>query len=147
MPTLKVKVTVTIPAGVAEDSLSNLNVEGTETFEVDTRAPKLLASGGATANGDSLRLTFNEVLANTLTTASAFELRGESTHSVTAVLTRGSRAQLTVDPPVAVGESGLELDYTAPPTEALADSVGNTVESFTNQAVSNLTSEGSGSQA
>ena len=139
---LEGQVTVTIPAGVAEDSLSNRNVAGTETFEVDTRAPRLLATGGATVNGDSLRLTFNEALATTLTTGTAFQLRGESTHSVTAVSTRGSRAQLTVDPPVAAGESGLELDYTPPPTEALADTVGNEVESFTNQSVSNETVQG-----
>ena len=44
-------VTVTVPAGVVEDSSMNPNEAGSATFAVDTLAPALAAANGAAVNG------------------------------------------------------------------------------------------------
>ena len=132
-------VTVTVPAGVAEDSAMNANVAGSETFSVDTRAPALAATDGATVNGAMLTMTFDEALRAANVPTSAFTVTGATTRSVTGFLVSGATVQLTLNVPVLHGESGVEVDYTAPSRDALADAAGNKVASFEDRAVANAT--------
>ena len=132
-------VTVRVPAGVAVDGASNLNEVGSENFAADTRAPALAASDGATVNGATLTLTYDETLAAVTTPASAFTVTGATSRSVTAVSVSDEQVQLTVSPPILHGESGIEVDYAVPSGEALEDAAGNRAASFTDQAVANET--------
>ena len=132
-------VTVTVPAGVAEDSAMNANVAGSETFSVDTRAPAPAATDAATVNGAALTLTFDEALRAANVPTSAFTVTGATTRTVTGVLVSGATVQLTLSVPVLHGESGVEVDYTAPSRDALADAAGNRVASFEDRAVANAT--------
>ncbi len=106
---------------------------------VDTVAPALAATDAATVRGATLTLTFDEALASANTAASAFAVTGGTTRTISGVSVNGSTVQLTIDPPVLYGESGIEVDYTAPSREALADASGNEVASFEDRAVSNET--------
>ena len=132
-------VTVTVPAGVAMDSSMNLNDAGSKSFAVDTRVPAPAATDAATVDGATLTLTFDEALASANTSTSAFTVTGGTTRSVSGVLVSGAMAQLTIDPPVLSGETGVELDYRAPSRDALADAAGNKVASFQDRAVTNET--------
>ena len=106
---------------------------------VDTVAPALAAANGAAVNGATLTLTFDEALASANTAASAFAVTGGTTRTISGVSVNGSAVQLAIDPPILYGESGIEVDYTAPSREALADAAGNKVASFEDRAVSNET--------
>ena len=106
---------------------------------VDTVAPALAATDAATVRGATLTLTFDEALASANTAASAFAVTGGTTRTISGVSVNGSTVQLTIDPPVLYGESGIEVDYTAPSRQALADAAGNKVASFEDRAVSNET--------
>ena len=132
-------VEVTVPAGVAKDGSENTNAAASATFPVDTRAPAFVTTNPATANGATLTLTFDDTLASRNTSTSAFTVTGGTTRSVSGVSVSGAAAQLTIDPPVLYGETGIELDYTAPSRNALADAAGNAVGSFDDQAVTNET--------
>ncbi len=132
-------VTVTVPAGAAEDSSMIPNEAGSATFAVDTLAPALAAANGAAASGATLTLTFDEAPATANTPASAFAVTGGTTRTISGVSVNGTAVQLTIAPPVLYGESGIEVDYTAPSREALADASGNKVASFEDRAVSNET--------
>ena len=132
-------VTVAVPAGVAEDSSMNPNEAGSATFSVDTLAPAFAATDAAIVSGATLKLTFDAVLAAARVPNSAFTVTGATTRSVTGVVVSGATVQLTLSVPVLHGESGVEVDYTAPSREALADAAGNTVASFENRAVANGT--------
>ena len=141
------EVTVTVPAGAAEDTSGNANIGDSEGFRVDTRKPALASTDGATADGAVLTLTLDEALAATDTAGSAFAVTGGTTRSVTAVAVIGSTVRLTVDPPVLYGETDIEIAYAAPSRKALADGAGNRVDSFRDQAVANRTSRDSVSTA
>ena len=132
-------VTVTVPAGAAEDSSMIPNEAGSATFAVDTLAPALAAANGAAASGATLTLTFDEAPATANTPASAFAVTGGTTRTISGVSVNGTAVQLTIAPPVLYGESGIEVDYRAPSREALADAAGNKVASFEDRAVSNET--------
>ena len=106
---------------------------------VDTVAPVLAAEDAATVRGATLTLTFDEALATANTAASAFAVTGGTTRTISGVSVNGSTVQLTIDPPILYGESGIEVGYTAPSREALADAAGNKVASFEDRAVSNET--------
>ena len=106
---------------------------------VDTVAPALAATDAATVRGATLTLTFDEALASANTAASAFAVTGGTTRTISGVSVNGTAVQLTIDPPILYGESGIEVDYTAPSREALADAAGNKVASFEDRAVSNET--------
>ncbi len=106
---------------------------------VDTVAPALAATDAATVRGATLTLTFDEALATANTAASAFAVTGGTTRTISGVSVNGSAVQLTIDPPILYGESGIEVDYTTPSREALADASGNKVASFEDRAVSNET--------
>ena len=132
-------VTVTIPAGVAEDSSMNPNDAGSETFAVDTRVPTLASTDGATMNGSNLTLTFDESLAAANTPTSAFSVTSGTARSIQSVSVNGTTVELVVGPPALHGETGIEVDYRAPTREALADAAGNKVASFEDMPVSNET--------
>ena len=106
---------------------------------VDTVAPVLAATDAATVRGATLTLTFDEALASANTAASAFAVTGGTTRTISGVSVNGSTVQLTIDPPILYGESGIEVDYRAPSREALADAAGNKVAAFEDRAVSNET--------
>ena len=133
-------VEMTVPAGVAKDGSDNTNEAASATFSVDTRAPAFVATDPATVNGATLTLTFDDTLASTNTPTSAFTVTGGTTRSISDVSVSGAAVQLTVDPPALYGETGIEVDYTAPSRQGFADSVGNKVASFEDQAVTNETS-------
>ena len=132
-------VTVTVPAGVAEDSSMNTNKAVSEMFEVDTLAPALATTAGATVNGATLTLTFDEALGAANVATSAFTVTGATTRSVTGVLVTGSTVQLTLSVPVLIGESGIEVDYVPPSRRPIVDAVGNQAASITDRSVTNNT--------
>ena len=132
-------VTVTVPAGVAEDSSMNPNEAGSETFAVDTLAPELAATNGATVNGATLTLTFDEAVGAAVTAASAFTVTGATTRSVTGVSVTGSSVELTLSVPVLNGESGIEVDYDPPTRDPITDAVGNQAASIMDRSVTNNT--------
>ena len=106
---------------------------------VDTVAPAPAATDAATVRGATLTLTFDEALATANTAASAFAVTGGTSRTISGVSVNGTAVRLTIDPPILYGESGIEVDYTAPSREALADAAGNKVVSFEDRAVSNET--------
>ena len=132
-------VTVTVPAGVAEDSSMNGNQAGSATFAVDTLAPALAAANGATVNGATLTLTFDEALRAMNTAPSAFTVTGATTRSVSGVSVAGSTVQLILSVPVLHGETGIEVDYDPPTREPIADAVGNKAASVTDRPATNNT--------
>ena len=132
-------VTVTVPAGVAEDGSMNTNEAVSEMFAVDTLAPALATTAGATVNGATLTLTFDEVLGAANVATSAFTVTGATTRSVTGVSVTGTTVQLTLSVPVLNGESGIEVDYVPPSRGPIVDAVGNQAASITDRSVTNNT--------
>ena len=132
-------VTVTVPASVAEDNAMNANEAGSATFAVDTLAPALATTGGATVNGSTLTLTFGEALKAANVATSAFTVTGATTRSVSRVSVTGSTVQLTLSVPVLNGETGIEVDYAPPSREPIVDAVGNQAASITDRSVTNNT--------
>ena len=132
-------VTVTVPAGVAEDSSMNTNKAVSATFKVDTLAPVLATTAGATVNGATLTLTFDEALRAAEVATSAFTVTGATTRSVTGVSVTGTTVQLTLSVPVLNGETGIEVDYVPPSREPIVDAVGNQAASITDRSVTNNT--------
>ena len=132
-------VTVTVPASVAEDNAMNANEAGSATFAVDTLAPALATTGGATVNGSTLTLTFGEALKAANVPTSAFTVTGATTRSVTGVSVTGTTVQLTLSVPVLNGESGIEVDYVPPSREPIVDAVGNQAAPITDRSVTNNT--------
>ena len=109
-------ITVTIPAGVAEDSSMNPNEAGSATFAADTLAPALATTNGATVNGTILTLAFDETLEFAIIAEPAFTVTGGApTRSISGVFITRATAILFLSPPVLYGETGIEVDY-APPS-------------------------------
>ena len=133
---LEGEVTVDVPANAVVDGANNGNLEGSETFTVDTRAPVIQT---AVANQDVLTLVYGEALDPlSVPPASAFTLTGGGApRTISNIVVNGSRVVLSMDPPASYGEAGLQVGYSAPSPGALADPLGNKVPSFTNRAVAN----------
>ena len=111
---------------------------------VDGVRPKLVSTGGAVANGETLTLTFDEPLDGSSTPgASAFTATGgDASRTVTGVALSGSAALLTLDPAVEHGETGLRVSYTVPTgtgARPLQDVLGNDADRLTNLSVTNET--------
>ena len=132
-------ITVTVPAGAAEDSSMIPNEAGSATFAVDTLAPALAAANGAAVNGATLTLTFDEALGAANVATSAFTVTGAATRSVTGVSVTGTTVQLTLSVPVLHGETGIEVDYDPPSREPIVDAVGNRAASIADRSVTNDT--------
>ena len=136
------QLTWTIPSGPdggPDADHFTLSEAGSATFAVDTLAPTLTTTAGATVNGASLTLTFNETLGAAKVATSAFTVTGATTRSVTGVSVRGATVQLTLNVPVLHGESGIEVDYAPPTGETIVDAVGNQAASITDRSVTNNT--------
>ena len=133
---LEGEVTVGVPANAVVDGANNGNLQGSETFTVDTRAPVIQT---AVANQAVLTLVYGEALDPlSVPPASAFTLTGGGApRTISNIVVNGSRVVLSMDPPASYGEAGLQVGYSAPSRGALADALGNKVPSFTNQAVAN----------
>lgn len=99
----------------------------------------------ASVNGATLTLTFNEALdaSGAAPAASASSVAGADDNvSVTGVAFKSGEAtdvELTLDPPVAYGDSGITVDYTKPAANPLKDDTGAEVTTFSGQEVSNDT--------
>ena len=110
----------------------------------DTPAPGVPpAVTGASVNGSTLTLTFDEALDTTAPPpASTFGVAGtDASTSVTAVgFERGdaTKLELTLSPTVTHGDTGITVSY-AKGTNPLRDRDGDEVASFTGQAVVNVT--------
>ena len=130
-------VTVTVPAGVAQDDATNGNVAKSQAFAVDTKAPALVTNGAA-VSGATLTLTFDEALAGS-PAPGAFTLGGDTARSVTAVSVSGSAVRLTVGPAATHGETGITVTYTVPAANPLRDAVGNNALAFASRTVTNET--------
>ena len=109
--------------------------------KVDGVKPAFRRAGVA---GATLSLIYDEALDGASNPASsAFTVQGgdQAARSVTRVSVSGDRVDLTVDPAVAAGETGLTLSYAAPATTPLRDVVGNAADGFTGEAVTNATDQ------
>ena len=132
-------VTVTVPAGAAEDSSMIPNEAGSATFAVDTLAPALAAANGAAVNGATLTLTFDEALGAANVATSAFTVTGATTRSVTGVSVTGTTVRLTSSVPVLHGETGIEVDYDPPSRQPIVDVAGNRAATIADRSVTNDT--------
>ena len=132
-------VTVSVAAEAAKDGASNLSEAGSATFAVDTVAPALAAARGASVNGSTLTLTFDEVLGAAAVPASAFAVTGATSRSISSVSVDGTTVELTLSVPVLYGETGVQIDYVPPSGNAIVDEAGNKAARLTDQAVTNNT--------
>ena len=134
---LEADVTVRVPANAAVDSANNGNVEGSETFAVDTRSPELLS---AAVDGDELTLNYGEPLAGSSTPATGdFTVRVEGTgRSVSGVAVSGRAVALTLNPAVEHDDTGITVSY-RPGTNPIQDAAGNDAEGLSNESVTNTT--------
>ena len=72
---------------------------------------------------------------------------GNATRTVSGVRVIGSAVELTLDPAVEHGETGIRVSYTAPTgtgATPIQDTAGNDADSFNNQQVSNNTGDATG---
>ena len=130
-------VTVRVPVGAAVDGANNGNIEGSETFAVDTTAP---AFQSAAVDGSSLTLTYGEALDPGSRPAPGdftVEVDG-SGRSVSGVSVSGSVVTLTLNPAVEHGETGIQVSYT-PEMNPIRDAVGNEAQGLSREPVTNDT--------
>ena len=106
----------------------------------DTTAPVLAATDGATVNGATLTLTYDEALNEDSTPAAGaytVTVAGSSV-SVTDISVSGSAVTLTLASAVAAGQA-VTVSYTVPGTDPIEDAHGNAAAALTNQTVTNNT--------
>ena len=136
-------VTVTVPGGAAADAAGNPSGAAGRAFEVDTKAPALAAADPAVVDGAALTLRFDEALdADSVPAGTAFAVTGgDAARTVTAVSVDDTAVALTVDPPVAHGETDIAVGYTPPGAVPLRDAPGNAVAAFAGREVANATAD------
>ena len=136
-------VTVTVAARAAVDAAGNPSAAAGATFQVDTKAPALAAAHPAVVDGAALTLTFDEALdADSVPAGTAFAVTGgDAARTVTAVSVDDTAVALTVDPPVAHGETDIAVGYTPPGAVPLRDAPGNAVAAFAGREVANATAD------
>ena len=130
-------VTVRVPVGAAVDGANNGNIEGSETFAVDTTAP---AFQSAAVDGSSLTLTYGEALDPGSRPAPGdftVEVDG-SGRSVSGASVSGSVVTLTLNLAVEHGETGIQVSYT-PEMNPIRDAVGNEAQGLSREPVTNDT--------
>lgn len=120
----------------------NMKVLGDVASASDTTAPTL-TSGSLLANGQTVRLVFNEAVHATTAPASAFTVTASAVnHTPTAVAVSGSNIDLTL-PVTLEGTATLTVAYVAPASNsatsnaAVQDLAGNDAASFSNRPVTN----------
>ena len=114
--------------------------------KVDGVKPELAVTDGAVVDGATLTLTYNETLDGTsMPAASAFTVAGGSqSRTVSGVRVSGSTVELTVDPAVEQGETGIRVSYTVPTgmgASLIRDVPGNEALGLSSEAVTNETSD------
>ena len=124
--------------------LNHRAVAANAGHKVDAVKPELAATAGAVANGTTLTLTYDEPLDGTsMPAASAFTVAGGSqSRTVSGVRVSGSTVELTVDPAVEQGETGIRVSYTVPTgmgASPLRDAVGNAALGLSSEPVTNET--------
>ena len=124
--------------------LNHRAVAANAGHKVDGVKPELATAGGAVANGATLTLTYDEPLDGTsMPAASAFTVAGRSqSRTVTGVRVSGSTVELTVDPAVEQGETGIRVSYTVPTgmgASLIRDVPGNEAFGLSSEAVTNET--------
>ena len=112
--------------------------------KVDGIRPELTSSGGAVVNGATLTLTYTETLdSSSIPPISAFIVfGGTGSRTVSGVAVRGSAVDLTLTPPVAHWETGIQLIYAVPSRPAatpIQDAAGNEAEALSLVPVTNET--------
>ena len=135
---LEGEVTVRVPANAALDGADNGNVQGSETFAVDTRAPVFQS---AAVDGATLTLSYGEALDgnSTLGVGDFTAAGGDSARTVSNVAVSGTAVTLTLDPAVEHGESGITVSYRVPGTNPIRDAVGNDADGLSEAPVTNTT--------
>ena len=136
-PDIEGDVTVRVPANAAVDGANLGNVEGRETFAVDTQAP---AFRSAAVDGATLTLTYHEALdGNSPAATGDFTVQVDgSGRSVTGVAVSGSVVTLTINPAVEHGDTGTRVSY-GPGANPIRDAVGNDADGLSNEQVTNKT--------
>ena len=117
--------------------------------QVDGIKPVLASTDGAVANGTMLTLAYSEPLdISSVPGNDAFTVTGGSeTRSVTGVRVSGSAVELTLNPAVEHGETGLRVSYTVPTGSGatpIQDRAGNDADRLSNRPVTNLTGDTTG---
>ena len=117
--------------------------------QVDGIKPVLASTDGAVANGTMLTLAYSEPLdPSSVPENDAFSVTGGSeTRTVTNVQVSGSAVELTVDPAVEHGETGLRVGYTIPTgtgANPIQDQAGNDADRLSNRSVTNVTGDTTG---
>ena len=112
--------------------------------KVDGIKPVLASTGGAVANGTMLTLAYSEPLdTSSAPENDAFTVTGGSeTRTVTGVRLSGSTVELTLNPAVEHGETGLQVSYTVPAgigATPIQDRVGNDADGLSSEPVTNQT--------
>ncbi len=124
--------------------LNHRAVAANAGHKVDGVKPELATAVGAVANGATLTLTYDEPLDGTsMPAASAFTVAGGSqSRTVSGVRVSGSTVELTVDPAVEQGETGIRVSYTVPTgvgASPIRDAVGNEALGLSSEPVTNET--------
>ena len=117
--------------------------------KVDGIKPVLASTDGAVANGTMLTLAYSEALDSSSDPGNdAFSVTGGSeTRTVTGVRVSGSAVELTLDPAVEHGETGLRVSYTIPTVTGanpVQDTAGNDADRLSNRPVTNVTGDTTG---
>ncbi len=134
------RLTGTIRDGANNNAvLTHDGLAADERHKVDGVKPALLA-GGATVNGATLTLTYDEALDGSSTpVALAFTVNVEGAEPrVSRVAVSGNAVTLTLEPEVSVGQT-VRLDYRAPGANPIQGAVGNYARPLTNTTVENNT--------
>lgn len=126
-------VAVLTLAGLAFKGDPNHRVDG--SGEVGDRAPP--QASGATVDGTTLRVTFNEALdVSSAPAGDAFTVSGGRTGTGTATISGGA-VEVTLDSPV-LRDQVVTVSYEQPSANPLQDPAGNAVQSFSGLKLTNL---------
>ncbi len=114
--------------------------------DVDDTAP---AFSSAVVNGATLTLAYSEELDRfSVPPTGAFTVTGgNQTRTVTGVRVSGSAVELTLDPPMEHGETGIRVSYTVPTgtgANPIQDTGGNSAPGLSNRPVTNQTGDTTG---
>ena len=142
---------LSLNSGTIKDSTDDIDavlnhraVAANAGHKVDGVKPELATAVGAVANGATLTLTYDEPLDGTsMPAASTFTVAGGSqSRTVSGVRVSGSTVELTVDPVVEQGETGIRVSYTVPTgmgASPIRDAVGNAALGLSSEPVTNET--------
>ena len=142
---------LSLNSGTIKDSTDDIDavlnhraVAANAGHKVDGVKPELATAVGAVANGATLTLTYDEPLDGTsMPAASTFTVAGGSqSRTVSGVRVSGSTVELTVDPAVEQGETGIRVSYTVPTgmgASPIRDAVGNAALGLSSEPVTNET--------